>query len=200
MRTKVTPQRLNQALLTGINWLPHLLVLQGMWLLYSLPLITSTTASRALIETLTELRNDGLEASSKARFQQAFHQQWATRKGQDRLLSLFFLLLLADSFIFSRLQHPLFQIASYALAFTFGLFCLVLLYQTRLLHTYPQQPSSLFYNFYQFARSPKRVLAHLLATVTLVLTFLLFGPVYLLVLGISTLYLVNVLLCDQALK
>ncbi|MFR0815972.1 MAG: hypothetical protein ACLSIL_16785 [Enterococcus casseliflavus] len=25
MRTKVTPQRLNQALLTGINWLPHLL-------------------------------------------------------------------------------------------------------------------------------------------------------------------------------
>ena len=79
---KSYPQRLNQALLTGINWLPHLLVLQGMWLLYSLPLITSTTASRALIETLTELRNDGLEASSKARFQQAFHQQWTTRKGK----------------------------------------------------------------------------------------------------------------------
>jgi len=196
MRLRTAPQRFNQGVIRGIQWMPLLVALQGWWLLYTIPLVTSVAATRTLIEVLIILRNNAQqEATCGQLFRQRF-QQLRKRKS-DRFFSGIIGLLIIDSFILSRIQLPIFQLLSAVLLVIFVLCIIVLIYQTMAVEekmsTYPQ----LWVSFYLFGRQPKKVLAHLLWTACFTIVLVLFGPVYLLVLGFSSWILGNMYILQK---
>lgn len=191
MKLRTAPQRLNQGLLQGIQWLPQLVVLQGWWLLYTVPLVTSVAATRALIEVLDLLRKDPQqEATSGQLFRQRFHQ--LRKRKSDWFFSGAMGLILLDSLILGRIQQSFFQLLSATLLVVFILCMFVLFYQTLAgghnAETFPK----LWVSFYLFGRQPKKVIALLLWTACFTFILVLFGPVYLLVLGVSGWILGNI--------
>ena len=49
---KIHSEKINQHFLTVIEWIPSLLILQFLWLLTSLPLLTIGSASRTVMSTI----------------------------------------------------------------------------------------------------------------------------------------------------
>lgn len=184
MKLRTAPQRINQSLLHGIRWLPQLVTLQGWWLLYTLPLVTSVAATRALIEVLILLRsNDQQEATCGQLFRQRIRH--LRKRKSDWFFSALMGLLVIDSLVLGRIQLPIFQVLSAGLLVVFVLCALVLFYQTmagwQTGGAFPQ----LWVSFYLFGKQPKKVLGHVLWTFCFAFALVLFGPVYLLVLGMS---------------
>ncbi|HCE12350.1 hypothetical protein [Enterococcus sp.] len=184
MKLRTAPQRINQSLLNGIRWLPQLVVLQGWWLLYTLPLVTSVAATRALIEVLILLRsNDQQEVRCGQLFRQRIRH--LRKRKSDWFFSGLMDLLVIDSLILGRIQLPISQMLSAGLLVIFVLCVLVLFYQTMAGWQTGGRLPQLWVSFYLFGKQPKKLLAHVLWTFCFAFVLALFGPVYLLVLGMS---------------
>ncbi|KPG70113.1 hypothetical protein [Enterococcus sp. RIT-PI-f] len=184
MRLRTAPQRFNQGVIRGIQWIPLLVALQGWWLLYTIPLVTSVAATRALIEVLILLRgNDQQEVRCGQLFRQRIRH--LRKRKSDWFFSGLMDLLVIDSLILGRIQLPISQMLSAGLLVIFVLCVLVLFYQTMAGWQTGGPLPQLWVSFYLFGKQPKKVLAHVLWTFCFAFVLALFGPVYLLVLGMS---------------
>lgn len=99
---KTFGEKNNDYFLMIIEWLPLLIILQFLWLISSLPLLTIGSASRAVIHTIYLYRKKK-EIRISLLFWEEFHYNLATYGKQDIISSLYFLLLLIDSRIFAHL-------------------------------------------------------------------------------------------------
>ncbi|WP_291292800.1 DUF624 domain-containing protein [Enterococcus sp.] len=197
---KFEPQRLFNGLITWINWMPKLILLQFLWLVCSLPLFTVATATRSMIAAIKQIKDEAQAEQEKTtrRFFANFSEFWQLNKKKEVVFSFYGLFLLIDSAIFSRLPQSFFQMLAIMLLLILGICGLVFFYQTLLMGEKKQQVS-FFYAFYQAGRSPKRVLLHLFWTVALLLFFGFFGPAYLFLVGISGWCLIQLLICPSSL-
>lgn len=197
---KFEPQRLFNGLITWINWMPKLILLQFLWLFCSLPLFTAATATRSMIAAIKQIKDTQEMAEHEKTttiFFAKFSELWQLNKKKDVVFSFYGLFLLIDHAILSRFPQPLFQVIAVMLIMILMVCSLIFFYQTLLMNENKQQVS-LFYAFYQAGRSPKRVLLHLFWTVTLLVFFGFFGPAYLFLVGMSGCCLVQLIICPAS--
>ncbi|EEV31807.1 conserved hypothetical protein [Enterococcus gallinarum EG2] len=197
---KIDPQRLFNGLITWINWMPKLILLQFLWLVCSLPFFTVATATRSMIAAIKQIKDTQERAEQEKTttiFFTKFSELWQLNKKKDIVFNFYSLFLLIDHSILSRFPQPLFQVMATMLIVIFMICSLIFFYQTLLMGEKKQQVS-FFYAFYQAGRSPKRVLLHLFWTITLLLFFGFFGPAYLFLVGMSGCCLIQLIICPAS--
>lgn len=198
MRNKRSVKTVSDAILQFIYWVPKLLAIQFIWLLFSLPCLTLGTATRAAICTLLEIQKSAEETIWQI-FTRFFKFFFAQNKGYDLLRSSYFIFLLIDTLIFWQLNQPIFRVLMYAFILLLFLSMQFFIYQT-LVFWQMEKRVSLFYAFYLFCRSFGMVMLHVLTTILFALFFMFFGTGYFLLIGVSGYFLLQLKIAQTALK
>ena len=108
---KIEPQRLFNGLITWINWMPKLILLQFCgWFAHCL--FTVATATRSMIAAIKQIKDTQERAEQEKTttiFFTKFSELWQLNKKKDIVFSFYSLFLLIDHSILSRFPQPLFK-------------------------------------------------------------------------------------------
>lgn len=193
---KTIGEKANDYFLMIIEWLPLLIVLQLLWFVSSLPLLTIGSASRTVIHTIYFYRQKR-ETRISSLFWKEFRYNLATYSKRDMLSSLYFLLLIIDRSIFAHWGGELGYVLMSASWVLLYLSAIVFIYRT-MVQLDSQKVISRVTALFLFFHHWQRALLHLLGTLVILLFFLIVGPIYLLLVGISSLlYFQTLLYFDQ---
>lgn len=182
---KIISEKINQHFLTVIEWVPLLLVLQFLWLLTSLPLLTISSASRTVMSTIYHYHKNEEKKIHRVFWQELRHNFLTYRK-QDIVISLYFLLLLIDRSIFHYWGGAWGLILMYA-SLSLLFLSIVMVSYRMLLQLERTNEVPLFSAFILFFCQWKNALLHLGGTLLLMISLLFLGPIYVVLVGGSSL-------------
>ncbi|MCD5003678.1 hypothetical protein IV487_14530 [Enterococcus saccharolyticus] len=170
-------------------WVPKLIVLQFIWLLHALPIVTIVRASQSLLLTIHRCQQTHGEKVFSI-YRHIFQTHLQQSRKRTFLLSIYSFLLVFDIWFFFRIDKPYGYILSYSLLIASYFILLLFIYQT-LLNDEKGVRTRLIAVFYLFFKFPRFVVLHLLLTVGILLGFLLIGPIYAFLLGISLFFFLH---------
>ena len=182
---KIHSEKINQHFLTVIEWIPSLLILQFLWLLTSLPLLTIGSASRTVMSTIYHYHKNE-EKKIHTLFWQELRHNFLTYRKQDLIVSFYLLLLLIDSRIFLYWGGAWGLILMYASLSVLFLSIVMVSYRM-LLQLERANEVPLFTAFILFFYQWKNALLQLGGTLLLLLFLFFLGPIYVVLVGGSSL-------------
>ncbi|MTD38076.1 DUF624 domain-containing protein [Erwinia sp. CPCC 100877] len=183
--------KLNRLIYMSTLWLPRIILLNGLWLLGTLPLVTLARSTRVVVQLIERYLWQGFATDSAWRdFWTAYRENTFGAKRLDGLFSVYFIFASLNLLIFGRSGGTA---AAFLWAFCFFLMIVastIFLVQTVLASRF-RQPVRFFAAFIYAGRHSKKLLFHWLITGVIWICLVVIGKLFLLLGGVALFIYLN---------
>jgi uncharacterized membrane protein YesL len=193
-------KKVNHWLYKGTLWLPRIILLNGLWLLGALPLVTMARATRAVVQLVDSYLHEEFNTVSVWQdFWTIYRKDPFGVKRLDGLFSAYFVLALANLWFFG---HSSGTLAAFLWAFCLFLVIIgstLFMVQTALANR-SKQPVRFFTAFIYAGHHSKRLVLHWLITVAFCFGLFIIGKLFLVLGGVPLIIYLNLSLLKNRQK